>query len=164
MATDAAGLPKEVSAPKQLQLKALLFTACETRDARVEQTLERLRPPPTVSGYKAVRSKKQKMLRLLQHRSFMQRIGRVLGSDDACTRHAWDELSTSEQHRAAATEFVLFHELDHASIEEVRVVENFVQLLLDPSAAPLGMRLLRAVAKELYKYSSTEGLPTCWAW
>jgi len=159
-----AGLLKEGDVLKYAELHALLFPTAQSRDSLIDQALKQLRPPPTMSGYKAVRSQKQKMLRLVKQRSFMQRVGRVLGGDDEVTRQAWFELAKSEKHRAAVVEFVLFHELDQATTEEAQNVETIVRRLLELSAAPLGMRLLRAVAQELYKYSSTEGLPTCWAW
>ena len=159
MATDAS-LPKEVGAPKQPQI----FTAAKTRDPRIKQVLEQMRPPPTMSGYHAVRSRKQKMLRLVHQRSYTQWCGRVLGGDDADTRQAWLELVKSDQMRAIVAEAILLYELDQATEAERRFVEGLAEKLLDPFAEPLGICLLRAVAKELHTHTSTEGLPTCWAW
>lgn len=104
------------------------------------------------------------MLRLVHQRSYTQSCGRMLGGDDVGTRRAWLELVKSDQIRAKCAEAILLYELDQATEAERRFVEGHVEKLLDPSSEPLGICLLRAVAKELHTHTSKEGLPTCWAW
>jgi hypothetical protein len=141
-----------------------LAAAQDPASAALHQAVERLRPPPNLSGHRAVRTRNQRMLRLVGRRSHMQHVGRVIGGEDPCTCQLWDNFASSRQSRTAAADLLIQHELDSATDEEVSTVKNLLERLLDPESTPLGLGLLRAVAKELHKYGSAADLAICWAW
>ena len=120
--------------------------------------------PATVDGRRAVRTKKQKMLRAVGSRSFTRLLGRLLGGDDPETLRLWQRLACDDGDLQAALELVRKHELPGVESSEVARINVWLENLINPTQAPIGLALLRAVAQELYAHAGETGLHMCWGW